>query len=302
MASDAMQAVKDMMFAGRAEQAGRPLPTVEELRLGMEELLAGLGPVAGATYEAVDAGGVPAEWAVPEDGVRDGVILYFHGGGYFEGSIATHRRLVTALAVETGRRALSVGYRLAPEHPHPAAVEDALAAYRWLLGPAGERAGQVIVAGDSAGGGLSAALLVALRDSGDPLPAGAWLISPWTDLAGTGESLRTRADLDPMIDPANLLSTVAMYLPDGDTQRPTASPLYADLSGLPPLLVHVGEAEVLYDDATRLVQRAVEAGVDAELETWPDAFHVHQMMARLIPEADEAIARAAAWIDKRLSA
>ena len=305
MASKEMTDIKAMMFERRNQMSGSPPPSVAELRAGFEQMMGALPAVGGVATSAVDAGGVPAEWTNPasEDGngVR-GTLLYLHGGGYFEGSIATHRRLVASLCLAAGIRGLSVDYRLAPEHPFPAAVEDALAAYRWLIGPAGEDPSRVIVAGDSAGGGLGAALLVALRDAGDPLPAGAYLMSPWTDLASTGESMKTRADADPMIDPSGTGRVTSYYVPDGDVRNPLVSPLYADLTGLPPLLVHVGDAEVLLDDAVRFADRARTAGVPVESEVWPEAFHVFQMLAGMLPEADEAIAQAGAWIIKRLDA
>lgn len=294
-----------MMREQRAKARGRPTPSVSELRAGMEEMLGALPAVPGVRVEGVNADGVPAEWTRVESksGVDSrGTLLYFHGGGYFQGSIATHRRLVASLCLAAGVRGLSVDYRLAPENPFPAAVDDALAAYRWLTGPGGEDPARVVVAGDSAGGGLTAALLVALRDAGDPLPAGAYLMSPWTDLAATGESIRTRTEVDPMIDARDTKRITSYYVPDGDVLNPLVSPLYADLSGLPPLLVHVGEAEVLLDDAVRLADRARAAGVSVELEVWPEAFHVFQMLAGLLPEADEAVAQAGEWMVKRLEA
>lgn len=263
--------------------------------------LAALPEIPAGRVEAVDAGGVPAEWVHPAGGEEPaGTLLYFHGGGYYQGSPVTHRRLVSALAAAAGVRALSVDYRLAPENPFPAALDDALAAYRWLTGPAGESPSRVIVSGDSAGGGLSAALLLALRDAGDALPGGAYLISPWTDLAGTGESVRSRAGVEPMLDPAGVEATARLYLPEGDLTDPRVSPLYADPAGLPPLLVHVGDLEILLDDSRRLAERARQAGVAVELEVWPDSFHVFQMMVGLVPEADEAVARAGAWMAGRL--
>jgi epsilon-lactone hydrolase len=303
VASQEMKDVFAMMFAQRAEAAGARKASVEELRASFDLLLAAMPPVAGGVIAPVDAGGVPAEWTTPESGAATrGTLLYLHGGGYFEGSPTTHRRLVTALCLASGVRGLSVDYRLAPEHPFPAAVDDAVSAYRWLVREGGEEPSRVVVAGDSAGGGLSAALLVALRDAGDPLPAGAYLLSAWTDLAGTGESMRSRADADPMIDPRDMPATAARYVPDGDLRNPHASPLYADLAGLPPLLIHVGDAEVLLDDSRRLAERAAAAGVAVECEIWPDAFHVFQMLVGMVPEADEAVAQAAAWITKRLAA
>lgn len=302
-----MRDFKAMLFEQRREarQAGKgqPPPSVEELRSSFEQTMAALPEVPGTTQEAADAGGVRAEWTHPQsDGKVRGTLLYFHGGGYFEGSIGTHRRLVASLCLAAGTRGLSVEYRLAPEHPRPAAVEDALAAYRWLIGEEREDPSRVIVAGDSAGGGLSAALLVALRDAGDPPPAGAYLMSPWTDLASTGESLKTRAASDPFIDPNETPRVAAWYAPEGDLKEPLVSPFYADLTGLPPLLVHVGDAEVLLDDSTRFADRARAAGVSTELEVWLDAFHVFQMLAGMLPEADEAIAQAAEWMVKRIEA
>ena len=305
MASEQMQQIMALMSSVR--EAGRPLASsIEEQRTGFESTLALLPEVAGGQVEALGpdgAGGVDAEWMRLESGEPAGTLLYLHGGGYFQGSPVTHRRLVAALCVAGGVQSLSVNYRLAPENPFPAAVEDALAAYRWLISPLGgdEDPERVIVAGDSAGGGLSAALLVALRDAGDPLPAGAYLISPWTDLAGTGESMQTRAEADPFIDPAQSPNAAARYAGDTELTHPLMSPLYADLSGLPPLLIHVGDAEVLLDDSTRPAERAVAAGVPVEMQIWDGAFHVFQMLFGMIPEADEAVAQAGAWMSKLLS-
>lgn len=264
--------------------------------------MASMPAVAGAQVEAVDAGGVPAEWTLPEaDSEVRGTLLYLHGGGYCAGSPITHRRLVTSLCVAAGVRGLSVDYRLAPEYPFPAAVEDAVSAYRWLVGAAGESPSRLVVAGDSAGGGLTLALLVALRDDGEALPAGGFLISPGTDLARTGDSFRTRADVDPMVDLEGPKRWTSWYVPDGDVKNPLVSPLYADLGGLPPLLVHVGDYEVLLDDATRVAQRADDQGVQVELKVWPEAFHVFHVFARMIPEADQAISEAASWIAERVA-
>jgi acetyl esterase/lipase len=260
-------------------------------------------PVAGATNQPAgvdEAGGVPAEWTFLEDVVPRGTILYFHGGAYRQGSIASHRRLLANLCVPTGMRGLNIGYRLAPEHPFPAALDDALAAYRWLITTGGSEPEQVIIAGDSAGGGLALATLVALRDAGDPPPGGAFAMSPWTDLAGTSESLTSRADIDPVVVVPSIMDAATRYVGDADPRDPLVSPLYADLSGLPPLLLHVGEAEVIYDDSTRFADKARQAGVEVELEVWPEAFHVHHQMAGQLPEADEAISHAAAWIVTRV--
>lgn len=300
MPSDQLQAFTQMLWDGRQSAVAMADASVEQLRDAMEQQLAGLPPVPGTEHEATEAGGVPAEWTRPGGAEPAGTVLYLHGGGYFQGSVRTHRRLVDAVCLAAATRGLSVDYRLAPEHPFPAAVDDALAAYRWLIGPGGAEPGSVVVAGDSAGGGLAAALLVTLRDAGDPLPAGGYLLSPWTDLSGSGETLRTRRDLDPMIDPDDIVTTARRYLPEGDLTEARVSPLFADLSGLPPLLVHVGGAEVLYDDAARLVTAAGTVGVETTFREWEGAFHVFQMFAGLLPEADEAVAEAGSWIRSRV--
>ncbi len=227
--------------------------------------------------------------------------MYLHGGAYQLGSPATLRHLVAMLAAAAQAQALSVDYRLAPEHPFPAAVDDAVAAYRWLLA-AGRDPASVAIAGDSAGGGLTLATLVALRDAGDPLPAAAVAISPWTDLALTGESLRTRAGADVMVKPAGMPESAALYLTGTDPRHPYASPLYADLRALPPLLIQVGDAEVILDDSTRFAARARTAGVDVTLEIWDEMPHVFQAFAGLLPEADQAVARIGSWLCEHVRA
>jgi epsilon-lactone hydrolase len=241
-------------------------------RQRMEELTATAPLVDGVRATAVEAGGVPSEWVETTGASPRGTILYLHGGGYTIGSVATHRGLVGRLAIATGARGLTVGYRLGPEHRFPAAVDDAMAAYRWLV-QSGTAPESIVVAGDSAGGGLTAALLVALRDAGERLPAGGVCISPWADLACTGESMKTCAARDP---------------------------IYADLHGLPPLLIHVGTAETLLDDARRLADRARAAGVPVDIEVWDDMIHVWHAFAPVLPEADEAIARIGEWVRERL--
>lgn len=301
MASQEMIAITDMMREARRAAGSAPRLSIEEMRTGMETMIASLPAIGGVSTNPVEIAGLPAEWTTPDGLETRGTILYLHGGGYFEGSIATHRRLVAALCLAAGTRGLSVGYRLAPEHRFPAAVDDAVAAYRWLITEGGEDPARVIVAGDSAGGGLTFAALIALRDAGVPMPAGGFGISPWTDLAATGESLVSRKDRDPFIDPTSIDETVLRYTGDADRRDPLVSPLYGDLAGLPPLLIHVGGAEVLYDDAARMAAAARDAGVEVEFADWEDAFHVWHMMAGMLPEADEAIAAAGAWMSKRLA-
>lgn len=229
------------------------------------------------------------------------LLLWLHGGGFVGGAVDDIDVACAGLARRAGVGVISLGYRLAPEHPFPAAVDDAVAAYRWLLGR-GTNPAVLAVAGDSAGGGLALASLVALRDAGEPMPAAAVVLSPWTDLALTGESLRTRAAVDVMIKPAGMAETARTYLAGQDPRHPYASPLYADVHGLPPVLIHVGDAEVILDDSTRFAARARDHGVDVTLEVWDEMPHVWHAFAGLLPEADQAIDRIGCWLTKRIPA
>jgi epsilon-lactone hydrolase len=294
VASEELQAVRELMRG-----AGLDHLSIPERRAVMASVAA--DPPAGTIVDPVDADGVPAEWVITEPRAGDRVLLYLHGGGYQIGSPATLRRMVALLSAAAGAPALSVDYRLAPEHPFPAAVDDAVAAYRWLLA-GGTDPATVALAGDSSGGGLALATLVALRDAGEPMPAAAFAISPWTDLALTGESLRTRAAVEVMVQPDGIPETAALYLAGADPRHPYASPLYADLRGLPPVLIHVGDAEVVLDDSTRFAARAREAGVDVTLEVWDEMPHVWHAFAGLLPEAGQAIARAGDWLRARCPA
>ena len=225
-------------------------------------------PAPDIRLEAIDAGGVAAEWSLAPGSNPSRVLLFLHGGGYCSGSIASHRGMVT----ETGRaakvRTLAVGYRLAPEHPFPAALDDALAAYDFLLDQ-GIAPGAIVIGGDSAGGGLTLACMTRLRDAGKPLPGCGWLVSPWVDLQMTGASLAEKADIDPLIQKPYLEELASAYLAGADPAGPLVSPLRADLHGLPPLLVQVGSAETLLDDAVRIARRAGAADVPVSLDIWP---------------------------------
>ena len=243
-------------------------------------------PRSGIAARPVEGGGPGGEWVIPKT-TDDGVLLYLHGGGWFMGSPRTHRGLVGALAMEARVRALSLDYRLAPEHPYPAAVDDAVAAYEWLLANRVDPA-RLVIGGDSAGGNLALALLIRLRDAGRPLPAGAVLLSPATDLTLAGESHRTRRSVDPYFADADIEPMIARYVAGADRLDPCVSPLHADLRDLPPLLVHVGDHEILRDDSTRLCERARAAGVDARLVVWPGMMHVFHVFAPFLPEARRA--------------
>lgn len=253
----------------------------------------------GTSFEPVDAGGVPAEWTRAEGASGEAALLYLHGGGYVMGSLATHRGIASGISEAAGFPVLSVDYRLAPEHRHPAALEDAVAAYRHLL-ESGRSPASIAIGGDSAGGGLTLATLLALRDAGDPLPAAAVCISPWADLTQSGETMRTRAADDPMVSAELLQQMADAYVDAAAAREPTVSPCFADLAGLPPLLVQVGTAETLLDDARRVAARAKDAGVEVELEEWEQMVHVWHAFALLLPEGREAIVRIGAFLRDRL--
>ncbi len=272
-------------------------PAIDQLRAGFATLAKQYPAAPDAVFERVDAAGVLAEWVSIEGRSRQPVILYFHGGGYCIGSAETHRDLVSRMCRAAKARALSVDYRLAPENPHPAAVEDGVAAYRWLRKQS-VPARSIVVAGDSAGGGLTLATLLALRDAGDELPAAGICISPVTDLAKEGESMRTKVDLDPTVNPKSSTRYAQMYIGGGDTKTPLASPLYATLKGLPPLLILVGTSEVLLDDSTRFAKKAKEVGLNCELEVWEEMVHIWPFFAAELPEGRQAIDRMAAFIGK----
>lgn len=275
----------------RKQPRGGPL-NIEKMR-AFQDKAGGRFP-EGVVGTPVAAAGIPAEWIDAPGAAQDRAVLYLHGGGYVAGSIDSHRNLTGHLAQAMGVRVLALDYRLAPEHPHPAPVEDAVAAYRWLLDQ-GLSASRLMVAGDSAGGGLTLATLLSLKDQGVALPATAVGISAWVDAEGTGESMKTRADADPMISPDSLAEIAAAFLGDADPRDPLASPLHGDLSGLPPLLLQVGDAEVLLDDSVRFAAKAEAAGVDVTLEIWPEMVHVWHASAGYVPESDRAIARIAEY-------
>jgi acetyl esterase/lipase len=263
----------------------RSQPVIEgatwaERRAGMEAMQAALPLPDDVAREPADAAGVPVEWISTPGAAADRAVLYLHGGGYAIGSIATHRFLMQGISRAAGCRVLGVDYRLAPENPYPAAVDDAVASWGWLL-EQGLEPGRCAIAGDSAGGGLTLATLVRSRDEGRPLPAAAACLSPWSDLSGSGASVTSKADEDPMVTGQGLAEFALAYHGPIDATHELVSPLFADLAGLPPLLVQVGSAEILLDDATRLAERARGAGVDVELEVWDDMIHVFQAFPTL---------------------
>jgi acetyl esterase/lipase len=271
---------------------------VAALRENIDMLAGSLALPEAIRREARDLGGVPTDVFTPDD-ARPGAVLYLHGGGYVIGSRVSHGGIAGNLAAAARRRTALPDYRLGPEHPFPAAVDDAIAAYRALLEDHPAR--QLAVAGDSAGGGLTLATLLALRDRGIDLPATAVCLSPWTDLRCTTKSMRTRADVDPICRSGKLRHMADLYLGGADPATPLASPALADFTGLPPLLLQVGDAEVLLDDSIAVERRARAAGVDVELEVWDDMVHVFQAFVGLLPDAQRAMDRIGAHLDRHLS-
>jgi epsilon-lactone hydrolase len=295
MSQQQLQALVEML---RSRPVVNPNASVEETRAGFEQM-ASMFPVdADIKREVVSAGGVKAEWVSAPDADAGRAVLYLHGGGYVIGSINTHRSLAARLSRASKARVLVIDYRLAPEHPHPTAVDDSIAAYRWML-TQGLKPARIAVAGDSAGGGLTVATLVAIRDAKLPLPAAGACLSPWIDLEGIGESMMTKAGVDPIVQKAGLLQMSAAYLGGKDARTPLAAPLYADLSGLPPLLIQVGTAETLLDDASRLAERARKAGVTVSYEPWEGMIHVWHLFAPMLDEGQQAIDRIGEFVRKQ---
>ena len=261
--------------------------------------LDGRSPLA-VTVERVDAGGVDAEWLVAAGATNDRAIMHLHGGAYTGGGLWSHRGYLSWLSRAAGCPVLSVDYRLAPAHPAPAALHDATTAYRWLAAPSRMDPSSIVISGDSAGGGLALGLVVALRDGAGPKPAGLAVVSPWTDLALTGASHRSEHGRDPLVSTEVLARSAAAYVPSGMAlDDPSVSPLYAELAGLAPMLIHVGEVEVLRDDAVRLADRAAAAGVDVELLVAPGMIHVWHALAGVVPESDRDLAAVGRWVRSR---
>ena len=245
--------------------------------------------------EPVTANGVRAEWTSTPQDDRDAALLYVHGGGYVIGSLDSHRHLVSEAGRAAKAWALALDYRLAPEHPFPAAVEDAVSGYRYLLSR-GIRPGRIAIAGDSAGGGLVVAAMLAIRDAGLAQPACGWCISPWVDMEGIGETMSTKAEADPMVQQAGLLEMAGLYLDGVDPRSPLAAPIYADLRGLAPLLIQVGAAETLLDDAIRLAKIAGAADVRVDLQVWPEMVHVWHLFHPELKAGLRAIEAGGAYV------
>ena len=276
--------------------ASSPRPAgLSERRKRLDALGTRYSLPADLRVETADANGVAAEWTMTPEAEPARAVLFLHGGGYVSGSLDSHRHMIGQAGREARSRTLSLAYRLAPEHPFPAALEDAIAGYHFLLSQ-GFDPKRIAVAGESAGGGLAIAMLVSLRDRGIPLPACTWCSSPWVDLEAIGGSMTANASVDPLIQKAYLMELAAAYLKGADPRTPLASPLYADLRGLPPMLIQVGSAETLLDDSVRLAGVAGAAGVRVTLEVWPDMIHAWHLFYPQLADGRRALAQVGAFI------
>jgi monoterpene epsilon-lactone hydrolase len=277
----------------------RPEVPLVQQRLALEAVGAQAQLPEGTTVERSELGGITTEWIVAPGASKRHAVLHLHGGGYVMGSCGSHRGFSGWVSASVGVQVVLPEYRVAPEHPYPAALDDAVAAYRGLLAR-GFSPGELAILGDSAGGGLALATLQALRDAKVPLPAAGVLLSPWLDLSGSGETMTTRAGIDPWLDPTLLVPFGKLYRGELEATDPRVSPLFGEVGGLPPLLVQVGDHEILLSDSTRLAERAKEAGTELVLEVAPELWHVYQLFAPMLPDANEALARVGAFVRGRL--
>jgi len=285
----------------RALLSSLPRPTsLAERRERLDTVASAYGTASDIAFEPVRIGTCEAEWSLAPDSDPDRVLLYFHGGGYCSGSIRSHRGMVSEIGRAAKVRTLALGYSLAPEHPFPAALEDAVAAFEYLLAM-GIPSERIAIGGDSAGGGLTLATMIRLREAGRSLPACAWLVSPWVDLEMSGASIDTKDADDPLIHRAYLQELASAYCGKESPRNPLISPLYADLGGLPPILVQVGSAETLLDDAVAIVERLGEADRRVTLEIWPRMIHAWHLWSARLTAGQQAIASAGAYIDRHLA-
>ena len=285
-------------YLGRKyRKAGR---SVSELRSLDDVIVRNQRPPKGTRVESVSVSGLSGEWIQGPGAGPDGAILHLHGGAFITGSPATHRELAARISASAGVRVLSLDYRLAPEHPFPAAVEDALLAYRWLL-DRGYTPSSLFLGGESSGGGLALQTLLSMKNDGVPMPRAAFFLSPvtdWTELDGA--SFTTRAELDPLISLSQCRFTASLYVGENPGDNPLLRPTEMDLEGLPPMWIQVGDHEVLLSDSERLAQRAKDAGVDVEFKVWPGLWHVFQGAARFVPEGQNSIEELGRYLRNRL--
>ena len=261
---------------------------VQLVRGAFEKVEAFRRPARNVVVREADVAGVDCEWLVPRGAEQGPLLYYLHGGAYLMGSPRTHRRMVSHIAKRAGYRAVLPDYALAPESPFPAGLTDCIAVYRALV-DSGEDPARIVIGGDSAGGGMTMATLLSLREAGDPLPGATLLLSPWLDLTGSGESMQTRADRDPFFRAVDLPEVALKYADQEELRNPLVSPVFADVDGLPPVLIQVGDDEILLSDSERIAEKFREAGVRAELQVWPQMWHVFQFLIGHMPESKAAI-------------
>lgn len=297
MASWQFKIYKMMLRLQRREQILDGSRSIEAERANQERMLSLLRLPAACTTISSTIAGVPAEWIDNPETENGRILIYLHGGAYCLCSINTHRTLAAYIGQAAKAKTLIIDYRLAPEHHHPAALEDATAVYKWCL-EEGYDPQKIAIVGDSAGGGLTLATLLALRDQKLPLPGTAVCLSPWVDLLGTGSSMQNKVDIDPILSPQFLQRSARMYTNGHKLENPFISPLYASFHDLPPLLIQVGTEEILLDDAARLAEKAKADGVEVTLDVWDDMFHVWHMGVSLLPEAKAAVSQIGAFIQQ----
>ncbi|MFW2854533.1 alpha/beta hydrolase [Sphingomonas sp. TX0543] len=291
MSEAQLEQVLDMIRGGPDLTAMSP----QELRVVYDAMGDITPPHESVTYAAVEANGVPCEVGTAPGARTDATIVYFHGGAYVFGSRKSHRGLVARLGQAAGIRTLAPDYRLAPEHVFPAAVDDAFAVYQWLLAE-GTPAERIVFAGDSAGGGLTLGTMLRCKAEGVPMPAGGVLFSPFVDMGVTGDSVAENKDRDFLVSFDGAFNLAALYMTGSDLQSPEASPIFADLTGLPPLLIHVGGHEAILDDSLRLARRAIMADVSVRLRAFPKLPHVWQLFSSLLDEGEESLREAGAFV------
>ena len=301
MASKQSEELKRLYQDWAATIAANPNMSLDEWRDLIEHWAEVTAEPRGVDYLETTADGVPAMWAVPKRCIEDRVLLSLHGGGYVTGSIYTHRKLFAHIAKAIGCRGLLVEYRRAPEHVHPAQLDDVMTVYSWLL-KQGIAPGHISVVGDSAGGALALSMMLRARDEGRPRPGASMLLSPWVDMEVSGETVVSNFGKDVLFRKEAIERLVDMFLgPGGNRRDPYASPLYADLTNLPPLYIQVGGDELLLDDSRRLARRAQEAGVDVRLDVFPELQHTFHFSVGRAPEANDAVSRLAEWVRPKLA-
>ncbi len=288
------------IVAIREAIAKRPRPAeISEMRANTDARGLAFGLPSDVTVTKVNANGVPAEWTSTPGAAQDTAILYLHGGGYVIGSLDSHRHMVAELGRASGMRTFAIDYRLAPEHKFPAAVDDTVAAYRYLLAQ-GIKPNRIVIGGDSAGGGLVIGAMLAIKDAGLPTCAAGWCISPWVDMEALGASFTDRAMTDPTVQKATILYMAEQYMGSADRRSVYAAPIHGDLKGLPPLLIQVGACETLLDDSLQLGRLAGMADVPVDLQVWPEMIHIWHIFHPILGAGRRAIAAGGAWVKNTL--